>query len=101
MTVYCYVYYNAVPSVSVNVQPLAGVIVWGPPAEPNGVILGYNVSFYDSSSKPKRIIPKGPSDSYHLVTNSDIAGLDSSNTFVQVMLLIALFSRISIVTDMS
>ena len=93
MTVYCHVYYNAAPSPLLNVQALAGVIVWGPPAEPNGVILGYNVRFFDSSSKPKRIIPKGPSDSYHLVTNSDIAGLDSSSIIVQVIyiLLKALF----------
>ena len=68
-----------------NVQPLAGVIVWGPPAEPNGVITGYDVRFSDTS-KLNPIIPNFAT--YHIVSDSDVTGLDKSNTLVRVRIML-------------
>ena len=82
---------TAVPSVPVDVQLLCVVVVWGPPAETNGIITGYDVRLFDSS-RTNPIIPKGPSDSYHHVVDSDIAGLVSSTKMVQVQFVALIFN---------
>ena len=71
-----------VPSVPLGVRPLPGVVVWGPPANPNGDITGYDVRFLDSSP-PQDTIPKQPTESYHIVSDGDITGL-GNNIRVQV-----------------
>ena len=58
----------AVPSVPQNVQVFSGVVVWGPPAESNGVITGYQLRFSGSST---RTVSKSPSESYHVVNVTD------------------------------
>ena len=78
-----FVFYNmiillndlAVPSVPRDVQVFSGVIVWGPPAEPNGVITGYQLRFSGSFN---RTVNKLPSESYHVVTDDNIRNLGSN-----------------------
>ncbi len=43
--------------------------MWGPPAEPNGVITGYQLRFSGSFT---RTINKLPSESHHVVTEDNI-----------------------------
>ena len=69
------IYYFAVPSVPRDVQVFSGVVVWGPPAEPNGVITGYQLRFSGSST---RTVNKLPSESYHVVTDDNIRNLGSN-----------------------
>ena len=71
-----------VPSVPLGVRSLPGVVVWGPPAHPNGDITRYDVRFCDSS-QCLDIIAKKPSESYHIVSDDYIADL-GSNIRVQV-----------------
>ncbi len=49
--------------------------MWGPPAEPNGVITGYQLRFSGSFT---RTVSKLPSESYHVVTDDNIRNLGSS-----------------------
>ncbi len=78
-----FVFYNmiillndlAVPSVPRDVQVFSGVVVWGPPAEPNGVITGYQLRFSGSFN---RTVNKLPSESYHVVTDDNIRNLGSN-----------------------
>ena len=42
--------------------------MWGPPAEPNGVITGYQLSFSES-------FPVNATESYHVVTEDNIRNL--------------------------
>ncbi len=65
----------AVPSVPRDVQVFSGVVVWGPPAEPNGVITGYQLRFSGSFT---RTVNKLPSESYHVVTDDNIRNLGSN-----------------------
>ncbi len=52
--------------------------MWGPPAEPNGVITGYQLTF--SGSFNRTTVSKLPSESYHVVnvTNDNIRDLGSN-----------------------
>ena len=43
--------------------------MWGPPAEPSGVISGYELRFSGSFT---RTVNKLPSESYHVVTGDNI-----------------------------
>ncbi len=49
--------------------------MWGPPAEPNGVITGYQLRFSGSFT---RTVSKLPSESYHAVTDDNIRNLGSN-----------------------
>ncbi len=49
--------------------------MWGPPAEPNGVITGYQLRFSGSFN---RTVNKLPSESYHVVTDDNIRNLTSN-----------------------
>ncbi len=49
--------------------------MWGPPAEPNGVITGYQLRF---SGFFTRTVNKLPSESYHVVTDDNIRNLGSN-----------------------
>ena len=49
--------------------------MWGPPAEPNGVITGYQLRFSGSFT---RSVNKLPSESYHAVTDDNIRNLGSN-----------------------
>ena len=66
----------AVPSVPRDVQVFSGVVVWGPPAEPNGVITGYQLRFSGSSSP--HTVNKLPCEIYHVVTDDNIRNLGSN-----------------------
>ena len=48
--------------------------MWGPPAESNAVITGYQLKFFGLSS---RTVNKLPTESYHVVTDNDIRNLGS------------------------
>ena len=43
------------------------MIVWGPPAEPNGEITGYQVKFIGTPSGNLTVF-KAPTESYHVVS---------------------------------
>ena len=49
--------------------------MWGPPAEPNGVITVYQLRFSGSLT---RTVNKLPSESYHVVTDDNIRNLGSN-----------------------
>ncbi len=49
--------------------------MWGPPAEPNGVITGYQLRY---SGLLTRTVSKLPSESYHVVTDNNIRNLGSN-----------------------
>ena len=57
--------------------------MWGPPAEPNGVITGYQLRFSGISSRTT--VNKLPSDSYHVVTEDNIRNLGTDNIQVSVI----------------
>ena len=65
---------HTVPSIPQDVRAFSSVVVWGPPAEPNGVIVGYEVRF-SSGTRFRPPVSKAPFESYHVVTGSDISGL--------------------------
>ena len=56
--------------------------MWGPPAEPNGVITGYQLRFSGSFN---RTVNKLPFESFHIVTEYNIRNL-SSNVQVKIIL---------------
>ncbi len=56
--------------------------MWGPPAEPNGVITGYQLRFSGSFD---RTVNKFPFESFHVVTEYNIRNL-SSNVQVKILL---------------
>ncbi len=64
----------AVPSVPQDLQIFSRVVVWGPPAEPNGVITGYQLRL-SGSSNLMITVNKFPSESYHVVTDNNIGDL--------------------------
>ncbi len=55
----------------------SGVVVWGLPAEPNGVITGYQLRFSGSFNRTSTV-SKLPSESYHVVTDNNIRNLGSN-----------------------
>ena len=65
---------NAAPSVPQDVRAFSGVVVWGPPAQTNGVITRYEVRFSGTISG-SRTVSKGPSENYHAVTGDNILNL--------------------------
>ena len=70
----CHVNTCTVPSVPQDVRAFSGVVVWGPPAESNGVITGYEVRF-SGTTPGSRTVSKGPSENYHVVTSDNILNL--------------------------
>ena len=56
--------------------------MWGPPAEPNGVITGYQLRFSGSFDQT---VKKLPFESFHVVTEYNIRNL-SSNLQVKMLL---------------
>ena len=65
-----------VPSAPQDVRAFSNVIVWGPPVEPNGEIAGYQVRFIGTLSRT-RTVSKTPTESYHVVRDSDTRNLGS------------------------
>ena len=74
-----------VPSAPQDVRAFSNVIVWGPPDEPNGEIVGYQVRFIGTLSRT-RTVSKTLTESYHVVRESDTRNL-SSTIQVQVSIM--------------
>ena len=55
-----------VPSAPQDVRAFSGVIVWGPPVEPNGEITEYQVRFIGTFSRNQTVC-KGPTERYSLL----------------------------------
>ena len=55
--------------------------MWGPPAEPNGVVTGYQLRFFGFFT---RTVDKLPSESYHVVTDDNIRNLSSNIQVIKI-----------------
>ncbi len=62
--------------------------MWGSPEQSNGIIIGYQLRFIDTSSPPiTSTVDKLVSESFHIVTDNDIRSL-GSNIQVQVLFMV-------------
>ena len=67
-----------------------GVLVWGPPAEPSGVITGYEVTFQGTSNSSRTVFE--PLYHYHIITSNDTSGLEGEIQ-VQVIRMLSYYNH--------
>ncbi len=67
--------------------------MWGPPAEPNGVITGYRLRFSRSLSRTSTI-NKLPYESYHVVTDNNIGSSIQVNYYNFVLAVLILLLQV-------
>ena len=80
---FAYVTNYAVPSVPQDVRVISGIVVWGLPAEPNGVITGYLVKFCGSTGGRYHCFDvfKAPFETYDITSSRrDISTFDIGTT---------------------
>ncbi len=55
-----------------GIRSLCTAVVWGPPAQPNGVIVGYDIQFRRIGTSQVISTPKGANELFHVVEGSSI-----------------------------
>ncbi len=69
--------HQTVPSAPRDVRVFTDVVVWGPPENPNGNIIGYEVNFSGSTSGSQNE-KKEASESYHIISGTDLSSLEGT-----------------------